>query len=358
MKQDQITNIAFALILVAILYLIYRRTQTKPEKQSDKMLRELYSIKDALIPKKYIEKYRSDGNNGLTIIGTAMEQMVDIMIAILKQNPTREMVDSFVREAADATTIAEAMEVVGKEIVKAISQNDMLEKKEVTSRSINKNGETLEEQTRTIYIPKQESVIAIASATKDGTLKVLKDESKYDKYYEAVTNIILDVERKTNPGATDERFPSNEVFKTEIMPRLITSVGDMFDRRFSSNRRVQERAPPPPPVEGSQKMSTRPFKVELYDKAGCTGEVVRAVQASAGTPLEKVFNVKSKEGSKKACCMKVSNANITFDENTWAKNDKGEHVKMRIPSNRISEEQKIELNGCSSNYSFRMSPLI
>ena len=156
MKRDQIANIAFALILVAIVYLIYRRTQTKPEKQSDKMLRELYSIKDALIPKEYIEKYRSNGNNGLTIIGTAMEQMVDIMIAVLKQNTTKEMVDSFVREATDATTIAEAMEVVGKEIVNAISQNDILEKKEVTSKAISKNGEVIEEQTRTIYRTKRE----------------------------------------------------------------------------------------------------------------------------------------------------------------------------------------------------------
>jgi hypothetical protein len=104
-------------------------------------------------------------------------------------------------------------------------------------------------------------------------------------------------------------------------------------------------------------MSTKPFKVELYDTAGCTGEVVNAVQAGTGIPLEKVFDVKSEEGSKKVCCMKVSNANITFDENTWAKNDKGKHIQMRIPSNRISEEEKIELAGCSSNYSFRMSPL-
>jgi len=247
MKRDQITNIAFALILVAIVYLIYRQTQTKPEKQSDKMLRELYSIKDALIPKKYIEKYRSDGNNGLTIIGTAMEQMVDIMIAILKQNTTREMVDSFVREATDATTIAEAIEVVGKEIVNAISQNDILEKKDVTTRGINRNGETVEEQTRTIYRPKRESALAIASATKDGVIKVLEDESKYDNYYEASTNIILDVERKTNPDATDERFPTSEVFKTEIIPGIIARVNGMFDRGFPSTRTVQQRREPPSP---------------------------------------------------------------------------------------------------------------
>jgi hypothetical protein len=104
-------------------------------------------------------------------------------------------------------------------------------------------------------------------------------------------------------------------------------------------------------------MSTKPFKVELYDTAGCTGEVVNAVQAGTGIPLEKVFDVKSEEGSKKACCMKVSNANITFGDNTWVKNDNGEHINMRFRSNHISEEEKIELVGCSSNYSFRMNPL-
>ena len=110
-------------------------------------------------------------------------------------------------------------------------------------------------------------------------------------------------------------------------------------------------------TQNSQKMSTKPFKVELYDKADCTGEVVKAVQLNAGMPLEKVFNVKSKKGSKKACCMKVSNANIKFGKNTWAKNDEGNNIQLRFPSNRISEEEKIELEGCSSNYRFRMSPL-
>jgi len=231
MNQERIMNIVLVAILVAIVYLIYTKNRTPGGTQSEKMLKELYSIKDALIPKKYIEKYRSNGNNGLTIIGTAMEQMVDIMIAILKQKPTQEIVDSFVRESVDATTIAEAIETVGKEIVKEISQNDVLETKEVIGRVLNKHGEAIEERKRTIYRPKHEAMQTIArNVGKNGVLKVLEDESKYDKYYDATKNIILDIDRKTNPDATDERFPTKEVFKSEAMPRLIEEIKGKLER--------------------------------------------------------------------------------------------------------------------------------
>ena len=231
MNQERIMNIVLVAILVAIVYLIYTKNRTPGGTQSEKMLKELYSIKDALIPKKYIEKYRSNGNNGLTIIGTAMEQMVDIMIAILKQKPTQEIVDSFVRESVDATTIAEAIETVGKEIVKEISQNDVLETKEVIGEVLNKQGEVIEERKRTIYRPKREAVQTIArNVGKNGVLKVLEDESKYDKYYNATKNIVLDIDRKTNPDATDERFPTKEVFKSEAMPRLIEEIKGNLER--------------------------------------------------------------------------------------------------------------------------------
>ena len=224
-------NIVLVAILVAIVYLIYTKNRTPGGTQSEKMLKELYSIKDALIPKKYIEKYRSNGNNGLTIIGTAMEQMVDIMIAILKQKPTQEIVDSFVRESADATTIAEAIETVGKEIVKEISQNDVLETKEVIGKVLNKQGEVIEERKRTIYRPKREAVQTIArNVGKNGVLKVLEDESKYDKYYDATKNIVLDIDRKTNPDATDERFPTKAVFKSEVIPEIIEKTKGNLER--------------------------------------------------------------------------------------------------------------------------------
>jgi hypothetical protein len=203
------------------------------------MLKELYSIKDALIPKKYIEQYRSSDNNGLTIVGTMMEQAVDIMIAILKQGTTKEMIESLVRNPADATTIAEAIETVGAQIVVEIGKNEVFDKKDVTTTGINKNGEAVESNTRTIYGLNTQSMMAIGEkGVKVGALKVLDDTSKYDKYYEATKNILLDVERKTNSGATDERFPTNEVFKTQIMPQI---------REKISSGGIGRSPPPPPP---------------------------------------------------------------------------------------------------------------
>ena len=242
MNREQTMNIILAVVLVAIVYLIYMRTRVPSGTQSEKMMRELYSIKDALIPKKYIEKYRSDGNNGLTIVGTMMEQVVDIMIAILKQGPTKEMIDTLVRNPADATTLAEAIETVGAQIVSEIGKNNVIEKKDVTTSGINKDGTVVSSETRTIYRPKQESMTAIAEqGVRVGVLKVVDDTSKYDKYYEATKNILLDVERKTNPDATDERFPTKELFKSEIMPQV---------RQLISSGRIG-RSPSPPSQSAS-----------------------------------------------------------------------------------------------------------
>lgn len=241
MKREQTMNIILGVVLVAIVYLIYRRTQVPSGTQSEKMLKELYSIKDALIPKKYIEKYRSNGNNGLTIVGTTMEQVVDIMIAVLKQGPTREMIDSVVENATDANTIAEAIETVGAQIISVVSKNDVIGKKTVTERAITMDGTEVSSQTRTVYRPNRDSVSAIEIGVQNGMLAVVGDESKYDKYYEATKNVLLALERKTNPGATDERFPTKEVFKSEIMPQIKQSIVN----------RVSSQTPPSgPPSEG------------------------------------------------------------------------------------------------------------
>ena len=237
MKQDAIKTTILVGLIFAIIFLLYKRRRDTPVKMTDKIMKELYSIKDALIPKKYVEQYRSSDNNGLTIVGTIMEQAVDIMIAILKQDTTKEMIESLVRNPADAITIAEAIETVGAQIVGEISKNKVLEKKDVTTTGINKDGTVVSSETRTIFRPNQQSMMTIAEkGVRVGALKVLDDTSKYDKYYEATKNILLDVERKTNPDATDERFPTNDVFKTQIMPHL---------REMISSGRIG-RSPSPP----------------------------------------------------------------------------------------------------------------
>jgi hypothetical protein len=241
-------NIILAMVLIAIVYLIYQRTRVSSQTQSEKMIRELYSIKDALIPKKYIEKYRSEGNNGLTIVGTVMEQVVDMMIAILKQGPTREMIDTIVKNPADATTIAEAIETVGAQVVSEVSKNNFFRKETVTTTGIATDGTEIASASRTIYRPDNNSMTNIAErGMRAGVLKVVDDTSKYDKYYEATKNILLDVERTTNPDATDERFPTKEVFKTQIMPQLREVISSQNIGRSPS---PPSQAPPTSPSAG------------------------------------------------------------------------------------------------------------
>lgn len=248
MNREQTMNIILAMVLIAIVYLIYQRTRVSSQTQSEKMIRELYSIKDALIPKKYIEKYRSEGNNGLTIVGTVMEQVVDMMIAILKQGPTREMIDTIVKNPADATTIAEAIETVGAQVVSEVSKNNFFRKETVRTISIAQDGSEIPEAPRTIYRPDNNSITNIAErGMRAGVLKVVDDTSKYDKYYEATKNILLDVERTTNPDATDERFPTKEVFKSEIMPHVRQLISSQNIGRSPS---PPSQAPPTSPSAG------------------------------------------------------------------------------------------------------------
>ena len=247
MNREQTMNIILAVVLIAIVYLIYRRTRVSSETQSEKMIRELYSIKDALIPKRYIEKYRSEGNNGLTIVGTMMEQVVDIMITILKQGTAREMIDTIVRNPADAITIAEAIETVGAQIVSEINKNTVLRKETVNTSSIDENGNEVAGTSREVYIQDNNSITNInENGMRAGVLNVLGDTSKYDKYYEATKNILLDVERKTNPDVTDERFPTKEVFKSEIMPQLIRVISTVSIGRSPSEPSSEPMQSAPP----------------------------------------------------------------------------------------------------------------
>jgi hypothetical protein len=200
-------------------------------------MNELRGMKNALIPKKYSEQYRSSDNNGLTIVGTIMEQGVDIMIAILKQGTTKEMIDSFVKNPVDATTIAEAIETVGAQIIGEIGKNQVFEKKDVKKTSVNKEGVVTSSKTETIFQPNKESMTIIAKkGMLDGILKVVKDESKYDKYYDATRNIVSDIERKTNRDMIGARFPTKDIFKTESIPRLISDIqkNDIITRIISS----------------------------------------------------------------------------------------------------------------------------
>ena len=88
---------------------------------------KLEEIKDRIAnAENYRENYRSETNNGLTIVGTLMEQMIDVMVTVLKQPLVSEAISKRVVSKQDAHEIAEYIEFLGKEVVKEVEQTPLL----------------------------------------------------------------------------------------------------------------------------------------------------------------------------------------------------------------------------------------
>jgi hypothetical protein len=99
------------------------------KKELVKAVEDLETIKDRLKNVEeydHREKYRSETNNGLTVIGTLMEQMIDVMVAVLKQPLVAEAVSKRIVNKQDADEISEYIEMLGQEVVKEVEQTQLL----------------------------------------------------------------------------------------------------------------------------------------------------------------------------------------------------------------------------------------
>ena len=99
------------------------------KKELVKAVEDLETIKDRIKNVEeysHREKYRSETNNGLTVVGTLMEQMIDVMVAVLKQPLVSEAVSKRIVNKQDADEIAEYIEMLGQEVVKEIEQTQLL----------------------------------------------------------------------------------------------------------------------------------------------------------------------------------------------------------------------------------------
>ena len=134
--QMTISLIMMVIVLCAIssitTLIITNKSSDSPVKKKDEVpvknaVEDLESIKDRIKQtEKYREYYRSETNNGITVVGTLMEQMIDVMIAILKQPLVKEVVSKHITEKKDAIEIAEYIELLGKEVVKEVEQTQLL----------------------------------------------------------------------------------------------------------------------------------------------------------------------------------------------------------------------------------------
>jgi hypothetical protein len=98
------------------------------KKELVKAVEDLETIKDRIknVEEGYRENYRSETNNGLTVVGTLMEQMIDVMVAVLKQPLVAEAVSKRIVNKQDADEIAEYIEMLGQEVVKEVEQTRLL----------------------------------------------------------------------------------------------------------------------------------------------------------------------------------------------------------------------------------------
>ena len=98
------------------------------KKELVKAVEDLETIKDRIknVEEGYRENYRSETNNGLTVVGTLMEQMIDVMVAVLKQPLVSEAISKRIVNKQDADEIAEYIEMLGQEVVKEVEQTQFL----------------------------------------------------------------------------------------------------------------------------------------------------------------------------------------------------------------------------------------
>lgn len=194
------------------------------KKELVKAVEDLETIKDRIKNVEeydHREKYRSETNNGLTVVGTLMEQMIDVMVAVLKQPLVAEAVSKRIVNKQDADEIAEYIEILGKEVVKEVEQTQLLrcarpvvEKCETLEGLKNAKGEPLQtcwyeegegdvpENNCTAYQPNNEKIdegVKRAYANLyNKVLSIVEKTEEQDKLYRITKNVTIDNKKQVS----------------------------------------------------------------------------------------------------------------------------------------------------------------
>jgi hypothetical protein len=126
-----------------------------------------------------------------------------------------------------------------------------------------------------------------------------------------------------------------------ILILLVVVVGAAY---YFFNKREPEES----------KYSKKPTKFQLYDDPNCTGEMITAIELGSKFDLDAKIEIKPDEGKRKACCMKLENLRIN---DGFAKNEAGKEIFEPKDSMKNIATDQIELEGCSNDYMFSISPL-
>jgi hypothetical protein len=161
------------------------KIQNTTEKEIKKAIHELSVIKNRIKSMEgYREYYTSERNTGFTLIGTVMEQLIDITIAILKQPLVSEAVSKQVLNNEDAKDIARYIEMLGQEVVNEINKTPILfcgedrrKTKNCTQYRVNNLNPALKKATATLY---------------NKVLAVVEKAEEREKMYRITKNVSID----------------------------------------------------------------------------------------------------------------------------------------------------------------------
>ena len=179
------------------------------KKELVKAVEDLETIKDRIknVEEGYRENYRSETNNGLTVVGTLMEQMIDVMVAVLKQPLVSEAVSKRIVNKQDADEIAEYIEMLGQEVVKEVEQTQLLRcgrpmvrktregNGSVSSWMEEGDGEVPEDNCEVYKFNEdkvEEGTKRAAANLYNKVLSVVEKAEERDKMYRIVKNISID----------------------------------------------------------------------------------------------------------------------------------------------------------------------
>ena len=180
------------------------------KKELIKAVEDLETIKDRIKNVEeygHREKYRSETNNGLTVVGTLMEQMIDVMVAVLKQPLVSEAVSKRIVNKQDADEIAEYIEMLGQEVVKEVEQTQLLrcgrpmvqktkeENGTISSWMEEGDGEVPEDNCEVYKFNEdkvEEGMKRAAANLYNKVLSVVEKAEERDKMYRIVKNVSID----------------------------------------------------------------------------------------------------------------------------------------------------------------------
>lgn len=240
-------GVVITLVLIVLLYLVFgRKGSSKPESTEDELMRIKDKIRKA---EGYREYYRSDDNNGLTVGGTILEQGIDVLVEILKQPLVKEFTQKVIQNKEDAVFIAEQIEMLGKEFVTLLKDNQILKcgSPLVKKCETVENGNKVEEGPNNIgvakmscsyvpdkseppldnckvYRPHKENITYISNTLSKKALDILNDDTKRPEVYAAFKNITMSNYQLLHYATGNDEFskkmedgfPTEEEFFTQI----------------------------------------------------------------------------------------------------------------------------------------------